>query len=57
MKDPKQDYEPPEIIFEADMEANAGISNTFGPTTLDPLEAEARGMDWPVESDFLTPKE
>jgi len=57
MIDPKQVYEPPKIIFEADMEANAGISNPISPQTIDPLDAEARGMDWPIESDFLTPKE
>jgi len=56
MKEPKQIYEPPQIIFEADMVTNAGGS-AIGPQTIDPLDAEARGMDWPIESDFLTPKE
>ncbi len=50
-----QDYEPPAIIFEAEMEASAG-SGRFGPTLLDPLEAEIRGLNWPVETDYLTPK-
>jgi hypothetical protein len=52
----KQDYVPPAIIFEADIETNAG-SGSFGPTTLDPLDAELRGWNWPVESDYLPPKE
>lgn len=56
MTDSKRDYEPPAIIFEADIEAKAG-SGPFDATTIDPLEAELRGWDWPVESDYLTPKE
>ncbi len=56
MTETKKDYVPPAIIFEADMETNAG-SRSIGPTTLNPLEAELRGWDWPVESDYLTPKE
>ncbi len=57
MPDPKKAYEPPTITYDADIETNAGISNGFGVTTLNPLEAEIRGLDWPVESDYLTPKE
>ncbi len=57
MTEDKQDYEPPAIIFEADIETNAGISSPFNSFTLDPLETELRGWDWPVESDYLTPKE
>jgi hypothetical protein len=56
MTDSKRDYEPPAIIFEADIETNAG-SRALGPTIVDPLETELRGWDWPVESDYLTPKE
>ncbi len=58
MTEPKQDYEPPAIIFEADIETKAG-SRVIGtqPQTIDPLETELRGWDWPVESDYLTPKE
>lgn len=56
MSKPKKTYEPPAIIFEADIETSAG-SNGFGPNPLDPLKAESLGLDWPVESDFLTPKE
>jgi len=56
MTDPKKDYVPPAITYEADLETNAG-SPGLGIITLDPLEAEARGFEWPVESDFLTPKE
>ncbi len=56
MTEDKQDYEPPAIIFEADIEANAGIS-TVGPIIVDPLDADVKGWDWPVESDYLTPKE
>lgn len=57
MTDPKQDYVPPAIIFEADIETNAGVSGRVNSTTIDPLDAELRGWDWPVESDYLTPKE
>lgn len=57
MNDPKQDYEPPEIIFEADMEANAGGSPFDMNNLPDPLDAEAHGFDWPIESDFLPPEE
>ena len=57
MTEPKKAYEPPAITYDADIETNAGISNGFGVTTLNPLEAEIRGLDWPVESDYLTPKE
>ena len=57
MTEPKQDYVPPAIIFEADIETNAGVSGRVNSTTIDPLEAELRGWDWPVESDYLTPKE
>jgi hypothetical protein len=57
MTEHKQDYEPPAIIFEADIETNAGISGPVNSFTLDPLETELRGWDWPVESDYLTPKE
>jgi hypothetical protein len=57
MTDSKRDYEPPAIIFEADIETNAGISGPVNSFTLDPLETELRGWDWPVESDYLTPKE
>jgi hypothetical protein len=56
MTEPKQDYEPPAIIFEADIVTKAG-SGPFDVNTIDPLEAELRGWDWPVESDYLTPKE
>ena len=52
----KKDYDPPAIIFEADIETNAG-SGAFGPTTLNPIEAELHGWNWPVESDYLPPKE
>ena len=57
MTEPKQDYEPPAIIFEADIETNAGGGSPVSPQTIDPLDAELRGWDWPVESDYLTPKE
>lgn len=57
MSKPKKIYEPPAIIFEADVETSAGTSDGFGPNPLDPLKAESLGLDWPVESDFLTPKE
>ncbi|MDX9851146.1 MAG: hypothetical protein RBT01_11600 [Anaerolineaceae bacterium] len=56
MTEPRQDYVPPAIIFEADIETNAGPS-PVPPIILDPLEAELRGWDWPVESDYITPKE
>ena len=57
MTEPKRDYEPPAIIFEADIETNAGSTGPITPITVDPLEAELRGWDWPIESDYLTPKE
>lgn len=57
MSKPKKIYEPPAIIFEADVETSAGTSDGFSPNPLDPLKAESLGLDWPVESDFLTPKE
>ena len=53
----KKIYEPPAIIFEADIETSAGISDGYGANMVDPLRAESLGLDWPVESDFLTPKE
>ena len=52
----KKGYAPPAIIFEADLEANAG-SGPFDANTIDPLEAQLRGWDWPVESDYLPPEE
>ena len=57
MTESKPSYAPPAIIFEADIETSAGVSGPLGKTTLNPLEAEIRGLDWPVETDFLTPKE
>ena len=56
MTEPKKTYEPPAIIYDEDIETNAG-SGGLGIITLNPLEAEIRGLDWPVESDYLTPKE
>jgi len=56
MTEPKQDYVPPAIIHEADIETNAGGS-PIPPQTVNPLDAELRGWDWPIESDYLTPKE
>lgn len=56
MTEPKKDYAPPAIIFEADLEVKAG-SGLFGPTTIDPLEAQLRGWDWPVESDYFPPED
>ncbi len=57
MTESKPPYAPPAIIFEADIETSAGVSSPLGKTTLNPLDAELRGWDWPVESDYLTPKE
>jgi len=57
MTEPKQDYVPPAIILEADIETNAGISGPVNSFTVDPLDAELHGWDWPIESDYLTPKE
>lgn len=57
MSIPKKDYEPPAIIFEADIETSAGISNKLGPNMIDPLKAESLGMDWPFESDFPDPED
>ena len=57
MTELKQDYVPPAIIFEADIETNAGSTGPIPPITVDPLDAELRDWDWPVESDYLTPKE
>lgn len=56
MTEPKKDYEPPAIISEADLEANAGGS-PISPQTVDPLDAQLRGWDWPVESDYLPPED
>jgi hypothetical protein len=56
MPDPKKAYEPPAILADEEIITNAG-SGGLGIITLNPLEAEIRGLDWPVESDYLTPKE
>ena len=54
----KKRYEPPAIIFEADIETSAGTSESFlGPSMIDPLKAESLGMDWPFESDFPDPED
>lgn len=52
----KKPYEPPAIIFEADIETSAG-SPGIGPTIIDPLKAESLGMDWPIEVDFPDPED
>jgi len=54
----KKLYEPPAIIFEADIETSAGTSESLiGPNIIDPLKAESLGMDWPIEVDFPDPED
>jgi hypothetical protein len=51
----KKPYEPPAIIFEADIETSAGVSDKLGPNLMDQLKAESLGMGWPIEADFPDP--
>jgi len=54
----KKPYEPPTIIFEADIETSAGMSEgEVGPIIINPLKAESLGMDWPIEVDFPDPED
>ncbi len=58
MSTKKKTYVPPAIIYEADVETSAGISESVvGPNIIDPLKAESLGMDWPIEADFPDPED